>query len=236
MENNEGKTLLNESLLKKFPINFLFRVYTTFFVQSPHLIQLEIGKYEKILDLGCSIGKTAKELDFSYYVGVDIFKPYLQNAKSNLGDVELVLADISSLEFKKKSFDVILMISVLEHLTKEDGLRILEKLSEWARKKMILMVPNGFSPQEEYDGNKWQIHKSEWRARDFLREGFQVHGLGGFKNLRCYRGQLKNRPFFFFQILSDLSQKISYFFPEFGYELLCIKILKQDQQEELDNN
>jgi len=211
--------------LRKDVPNFLVTIYEILFPQSPHLIQRELDGCGKILDLGCGVNNHGMCFHTDYYVGVDTFKPYLRKAKCRFDDIELLLADITNLEFKKKSFHAVLALSVLEHLTKDDGIQLLQKLQEWTEKKIVVLVPNGFSVQNEYDDNTWQIHRSEWQLNEFLRAGFQVHGIAGFKSLRGTRGQLKFRPRVFFQILSDLTQKIAYRFPQCGYELLCIRKL-----------
>ena len=223
---NMRQTRRSLQALRKGVPKFLIRIYEMIFPQSPNLIQRELEGSGKILDLGCGVNPSTANAD--YCVGVDKFKPYLQRVKYEFGDIELILADITNLQFKEKSFEAVLALSVLEHLTKEAGTQLLQKAQEWAEKKIVILVPNGFLVQSEYDDNIWQIHESEWRLYEFLSAGFQVHGIAGFKSLRGNRGQLKFRPRVFFQILSDLTQKIAYRFPKCGYELLCIKKLGKE--------
>lgn len=54
------------------------------------------------------------------------------------------------------------MIDVLEHLSKEEGLKILEKAEKWAKKKIIVTTPNGYFPMEEVDENILERHLYRW--------------------------------------------------------------------------
>jgi len=62
---------------------------------------------------------------------------------------------------------------VLEHLKKDDGLALLEKMKKIG-KNVLVIVPKGFRPQESPDGNPYQEHLSAWRRNDLLKAGFDV--------------------------------------------------------------
>jgi hypothetical protein len=53
-----------------------------------------------------------------------------------------------------------------------------------AKKKIIIFTPNGFLRQDEYDGDKLQIHKSGWTVDEFKKLGYEVKGINGWKPLR----------------------------------------------------
>jgi len=78
---------------------------------------------------------------------------YKESKKKQIHN-EYILADLRKLEFKPKSFDAILCLEVIEHLTKEEGHDLIKKMEKWARKKIIITTPNG------YDCNPFQTHKS----------------------------------------------------------------------------
>jgi len=52
--------------------------------------------------------------------------------------------------------------------------------------------------------------------------GFKVFGLNGWKKLRGYRGKLKYKPYFFFNITSDLTQKITCHYPDLAFHLFAV--------------
>jgi len=54
------------------------------------------------------------------------------------------LCDVRKLPFKQKSFDTVLCMEVIEHLEKEEAIRLIEDMEKIARKKIIITTPVGF--------------------------------------------------------------------------------------------
>jgi len=67
------------------------------------------------------------------------------------------------------AYDVVLMIDILEHFTKEQGMELLERLLMHTRKALIISTPINPAPQEEYIGNSYEAHLSRWTPVDFAR-------------------------------------------------------------------
>jgi len=93
------------------------------------------NKTDKILDIGCG---TAKILDFlpesiSYY-GFDISQDYINAAKSKFGKRgKFLCSNLDGSHFKTfRSFDIILAIGILHHLSNSDS----RKLIKIAKKKL----------------------------------------------------------------------------------------------------
>lgn len=76
------------------------------------------------------------------------------------------MADITEINFKPKSFEATILISVLEHLEKQAGWQMLEEIERWAKKKIIISTLNGFLTQKNIDDNSYQIHPSGWTIKD----------------------------------------------------------------------
>jgi hypothetical protein len=76
---------------------------------------------------------------------------------------------------------VVLLLNVIEHLEKEEGIRLLDKAYYIARRKVILITPNGYLRQIYIENNPLQAHRSGWSTEELKRLGFKVIGLGGFK-------------------------------------------------------
>ncbi len=133
-----------------------------------------------ILDVGCGKGFPARLLNRKgsfRIVGIDVFMPYLVEAKSCGAYQDLVLADLrGGLPFKDKSFDVVICIGVIEHLEKEKGSRLLRELERVAREKVIIITPVGFAQHPLEDGNPFSVHCSGWHAHELKSRGYMVRG------------------------------------------------------------
>jgi len=125
-------------------------------------LEKELLNCEFVIDLGCGNNSTLQFLNLPYSVGVDIYRPALLESKEKRIHTEYILGDITKIEFKEKCVDAIVMTAVLEHLPKGEGLKLIRKIEKWARKKIIIAVPNGYQYQDAYDGNPYQVHKSSW--------------------------------------------------------------------------
>ena len=181
---------------------------------------------ESVLDLGCGLNSPLQYCEVPLKTGVDLFGPYLDQSKKKGIHNEYIEKDITKVEFKPKSFDAVMAFEVLEHLSKEEGLELLKKMERWARKKVIVTTPNGFTEQDEYDANPLQIHKSGWTAKEFEEKGFKVFGMNGPKNLRGHKGRIKYKPAALWLIISELAQKAIYYYPGSAFHLYAIKNIK----------
>lgn len=74
------------------------------------ILDKEVPKGSKVLDIGCGYGRMAPL--FSNYTGVDFSPDFINEAKSLFPDKSFVCADLKSLPFADKEFDVGFAISV----------------------------------------------------------------------------------------------------------------------------
>jgi SAM-dependent methyltransferase len=223
---NSNKTESHNSLT--LPPSLL-KTYHNLFPTWPTYVKKELIDCDSVLDLGCGSCQNSplQNMALTYLVGVDIYPPYLEECRRRKIHSEYIMADIRHVEFKERSFDAVVMLNVLEHMSKKDGLQLIDKFSIWAKKKVILTTPNGFLPQDGYDKNDFQEHLSGWSVEDFKSAGFRVYGLYGWKNLRGYRATIKYKPAIFWQVLSDLTQISVYRHAELACRLLAIKKLAE---------
>lgn len=197
---------------------------------SPWIIRQHLHNARTILDVGCGDGALMAKvnLDKKYNVtGVDLYQPYLKKADKRNVYKKLLVSDLRNLKFNNKSFDVVLASQVIEHLSKRDALKLIKKLENIARSKVIITTPNGYvkyDPFEVKDDNKLQRHKSGWGINEMRGLGYEVYGQGSkyiyrsggllyrFRNLK-----------YFFVVISYLMSPITYFLPNMSSCLVTVK-------------
>lgn len=218
-------------LKKERIIDLLRKVRKTAFLSLSSKLEKELKECHSLLDLGCGQDSPIGYLSRSFYsVGVDIFQPYVEESRKKGIHNEYILADVTRIKFKPRSFDGVIAHNLLEHLPKEEGRKLLPKMESWARKKVIIGVPNGYQPHEAYDGNPYLAHKSSWSAPELRAQGFKVYGMDGWRILRGVYGELKFKPWLFWLLISDITQKVTYYFPGLASSLLAVKeIIKEAQ-------
>ena len=85
----------------------------------------------------------------------------------HIGDARAILAGLN------RSFDLVLMIDVFEHLTREDGTRVLQECHRLG-KSIIISVPATWDAQDGGEVNPYETHRAQYAAADFSADGFQV--------------------------------------------------------------
>lgn len=192
-----------------------------------------------MLDLGCGPASPIQYCSVSYSLGVDIYKPFIEISQRKGIHQDYLVSDVASVNFADKSFDAVVLIEVLEHLTKEDGALLLEKIEKWARKKIIITTPNGYLPQSALSENPYEVHSCGWSVDEFKKRAYKAYGISGWKFLRTENtaegygasgnamfSTLRFHPRLFWIIVSGLSQLLTYYFPRLAFEVFYVKDLK----------
>ena len=187
----------------------------------------EMKDCSRILDLGCgsssALGRIKNQLKADMYsLGVDDFLPSIEKSRRNNIHSDYLKSNIFQISFPEKSFDCTILLDVIEHFEKEEFLTFLPKL-EKISKKIIIMTPNGFVRQGEYDDNKYQLHKSGWTVEDMEKLGFTCVGVSGLKFLRGELALPTIKPAFIGNTLANISEPFIYHNPKWAYHLLCVK-------------
>jgi len=158
-----------------------------------YLAQREISENDSVLDLGCGIMQATLDHIPSYpktrlqcakITGVDIHKPYLEWLNINYPEIETLHWDLSKIPipFQDKSYDIILLIDILEHLDSLEIVRnIISESNRIARKKIIVLTPKKFDPNLAATKNVWglgpneyQKHRLNIKIEDLENLGFKV--------------------------------------------------------------
>lgn len=195
----------------------------------PTIMRNKLQDTKTVLDLGCGKGEFMKMINFDKkfdVTGVELFEPYIKEAKKTGLFRKIIKSDLRNIKISSKSYDAVILNQVIEHLTKKDALKLLKELEVYAKKSIIIGTPNGHYHQEEYDDNELQTHLSHWRAKDFKKLGYSVHGQGlklvygenGITNI-----QTNSIVKLFWYIISYFMSPLVYYNPEIAAYIIAVK-------------
>lgn len=148
-------------------------------------IQNNFDSNAKILDVGPYDGRWSDRLrkQFHHIDAVEAFEPYVDRFGLKEKYEKIFISDI--LEFEFDYYDVIIMGDIVEHLTVEQSTALINRIKDKCR-QLIIIVPYEY-PQDEYDGNKYQIHKQEDLTDEIFKERYPDFDLMINDELRgCY--------------------------------------------------
>lgn len=133
---------------------------------------------ESILDIGIGVAAKCQYLDAKVRVGIDAHRPYLEKLQETNPDIVTICANALTINqlFLAKSFDLVICTDVIEHLEKDEALRLIKMMELIARKAVILETPKGYIPQSidilKMNGDHWQTHRSGWMPSELERLGY----------------------------------------------------------------
>lgn len=188
----------------------------------PYILPLVEGSI--VLDVGCGRGKWGYLLKVDYWytkagrrknkldyvVGTDLHPEYLGFGKYHRIYDDLVLCDARHLPFRSHVFDTVLLLEVIEHMVKSEGIRSLKEVERVASRLVLVSTPSFFMRQEVKDDNIFQKHLSKWSIKDFIRLGYSIH-FGSFPLERIYN------------YLQYFFTKLTYFLPQFPVSFIAVK-------------
>lgn len=138
------------------------------------------GSFKSVLEIGCGTGKHMSYLRESLrlggvdlIVGLDIWLPYLILNKQNRTHDQFILGDACFLPFKEKSFDLVLALDLLEHISKKNGKKLLLDLDRVARQRIVLSLPIGWHPSHHLS-NPYDEHVSAWFCDELCNMGYKL--------------------------------------------------------------
>ena len=192
------------------------------------MIALELREMRTVLDVGCGSNSPLSKIKKHFYcVGVDIHKPSIAASRQQKIHDEHVVGNVFDIDklLRGKRFDAVVALDLIEHLPKEKGWKLLRKMTKLAKKKVLLLTPNGFIKQTPVDGNEFQKHLSGWSVDDFKQMGYQIYGIRGLKWLRGEYATIKWKPWFFWSAVSTISELFVFFVPRLANQLFVVKHL-----------
>lgn len=153
-------------------------------------LSVELGEKfftnKRILDIGAGSG-TYSNLYSSVHLprskftweAVEIWEPYVE--KFSLRDKYDSVHITGAIEFFKTSqecYDLVFMGDVVEHMTKEQAVEMVEMAKQVCR-LIIISIPIVHYPQDEYEGNPYEAHvKDDWSVQEVLETFTDVVSYG----------------------------------------------------------
>lgn len=159
------------------------------------LINKELKRSDTVLDIGCGIMQGTMDtwqynddscLKCRTVTGLDAHAPYLDRIKHIPGVTVItgVATDLSM--FVDKSFDVVIALDLIEHLTTDEARQLLLEMTRIARRKVIIYTPSYFYLNErkglncmygEWGLNHYQDHKCFLEKEVYEAAGYTVREL-----------------------------------------------------------
>lgn len=212
--------------------DLLRSVHDSVFPSYVDELKRETKECQSLLDVGCGVDSPVQYLQKDMRrVGVDVFAPAIEESKRrgiHSEYHEMNIGDIGT-KFAPLSFDCVLASDVIEHVTKEDGLKLIQNMELLAKHKVIIFTPRGFVPQDEHEGNPWQKHLSGWEVKEMQGYGYHVIGISGLKavwNIKFLWSKREDANIFvriLRKILVDITQLYARNHPEHAYQIMCVK-------------
>ncbi len=175
-----------------------------------------------IADLGSGKGingfliRLSRYLNNANIVGVEINEDYIEFCNKHKIYDQIINKSLPELSFKTKSVKLVLCCEVIEHLSRKDGIKLLDEIDRVCKGRTIITTPNIFFATMPGDPN--DKHLSLWTVADFKKRGYKVYGVGlkmpllwGDKFLK-----IKQALYYFFT-------PISYLFPAIAGSLIAVK-------------
>lgn len=98
--------------------------------------------------------------------GIEAWEPYIGELQRHIYDEVHVGEAVPLIKgMPHRSYDLVLLIEIIEHLDKEDGRQLLEEALR-VGDVVLVSTPLHFLSQGPAFGNPFEVHRSHWRASD----------------------------------------------------------------------
>lgn len=120
------------------------------------------------LDIGCGSGTYARLFPELEWTGVEVWEPYVSRFSLDRLYERFILADARQWE-PDDHYDISIAGDVLEHMTVEEAVALVEKLKSCAD-TVLVSIPVVHYPQDEVGGNPFEAHVVEdWTVEKVIK-------------------------------------------------------------------
>jgi SAM-dependent methyltransferase len=124
----------------------------------------------RVLDIGAGAGTYSKLIKDEHqicqdaeWIAIEAWEPYIKQFDLENLYNRVVLCDARKLDWNNLGkFDVAIAGDVLEHMTKEEAVVLVNEILENCG-TLIISIPIRYMPQDDIEGNPFEIHvKPDW--------------------------------------------------------------------------
>jgi hypothetical protein len=128
------------------------------------------NKRNDMIDLGCNLAPHTRKLLYTERLYVDILPRDLGEEQHRFRQVDIL--DIPH-DVTSKKWDASFCLDVIEHLTKEDGWKLLKIMEDISERQILFTPMDPWMMTTEEDKNP-ESHRSLWRPEDIGKEWFKI--------------------------------------------------------------
>jgi predicted TPR repeat methyltransferase len=130
----------------------------------------------RVLDIGAGAGTYPKLIKQEHnichtaeWVGIEAWEPYIEQFDLKILYDQVVNCDARKLDWNNLGkFDVAIAGDVLEHMTKEEAVVLVNEILENCG-TLIISIPIRYMPQDDIEGNPFEIHvKPDWTHEEVV--------------------------------------------------------------------
>jgi len=149
----------------------------------------------RVLDLGTGRGTYSRlfrkfettQIYNSHWIGIEAWTPYIEQFDLKSQYHEIINEDIRKVDYQALSpIDLTFAGDVLEHVTKEEAIDIVDRILEICP-RLIISIPIVHYPQDVYEGNHFEIHvKDDWSHSEMIETFPQIKKFWTGREIGCY--------------------------------------------------
>jgi SAM-dependent methyltransferase len=154
----------------------------------------DLPDVKRILDIGVGKGtyyklfcKNVDVFNTAEWVGIEAWEPYIEEFRLNKKYNTVINSDVRTVDFDNiGKFDIVFMGDVLEHITKEEAVELVHKLSS-KTKYAVISIPIVHYPQDEVNNNPYEVHvKDDWSHTEVMESFPNIEKTFQGKEIGCY--------------------------------------------------
>lgn len=159
----------------------------------------ELTNISAIVDIGAGSGTYSKMFRktglfrTAKMIAIEAWEPYIQEYALTERYNTVINQDVRDVDFSKIApFDLVIMGDVLEHISKEDAVKLVNTVSKFTR-YAIISIPIIHYPQDAYRGNPYEVHvKDDWSHKEVLESFSNIEKVFEGERIGCYLLRFEN--------------------------------------------